>query len=236
MTHMVDEIPRLLSGDATRKETFAAAAHLRGCPDCQQELVSAVAAHASLRSAHRFAPEVILSDPEEADDVAPAELPDMSAVFARVRADVAGASKRHRNRRRLLAVAAAVVVAGGAGLTIAETVGSSSSSPSAARTVSLRAFGVGTEPATMQVAANGRMHIDATKLPPLDAQHAYEVWLTDPGRTRMVQVGFIGPDRRADLTVSPAVLGHYGDVEVSRQPADQTVKYSGVSLLRGSYR
>ena len=30
--------------------------HLRTCPDCQQELVSAVVAHASLTSAHRFAP------------------------------------------------------------------------------------------------------------------------------------------------------------------------------------
>ena len=58
-SHVTDELPRLLTGDATRTEVMTAAAHLRGCPDCQQELVSAVVAHASLISARRFAPEVV---------------------------------------------------------------------------------------------------------------------------------------------------------------------------------
>ena len=53
--HISDDLPRLLTGDATRDEVLAAAEHLRSCPDCQQELVSAVVAHASLTSAQRFA-------------------------------------------------------------------------------------------------------------------------------------------------------------------------------------
>jgi hypothetical protein len=57
--HISEELPRLLTGDASRDVVMAAAEHLRSCPDCQQELVSAVVAHASLTSAQRFAPEIV---------------------------------------------------------------------------------------------------------------------------------------------------------------------------------
>jgi hypothetical protein len=57
--HISEELPRLLTGDASRDVVMAAAEHLRNCPDCQQELVSAVVAHASLTSAQRFAPEIV---------------------------------------------------------------------------------------------------------------------------------------------------------------------------------
>ena len=68
--HVSDNLPRLLTGDTTRDEAMAAAEHLRGCPDCQQELVSAAVAHASLTSARRFAPQVVA--PERDDEPPPA--------------------------------------------------------------------------------------------------------------------------------------------------------------------
>jgi anti-sigma-K factor RskA len=61
--HIANEVPRLLTGEATRDEVMTAAAHLRTCVDCQQELVSAMVAHASLTSAQRFAPEVVSGVP-----------------------------------------------------------------------------------------------------------------------------------------------------------------------------
>jgi hypothetical protein len=234
-THISEDLPRLLTGDATRDEVLAAAEHLRTCPDCQQELVSALVAHASLTSAHRFAPEVVAlrSAAELDDDEPPGALPDMSAMFAKVRAEAAGPRPKAQRRHRLLAVAAAAAVLAGGGVTIAETVGSSSSQP-ATRTVALGAFGVGKEPAEVTLVGGGEMRIDATALPKLDSTHFYEVWLTDTARKRMQSVGSIGRNNQAQLTVSSNVMSEYSDIEVSLQQTNQTT-YSGTSVLRGSY-
>src|SRR5579864_7241802 len=102
--HVSDDLPRLLSGEALREDVATAAAHLRTCVDCQQELVSAVAAHASLVSAQRFAPEVAWRS-ETALERPPARpLPDLTAVVAQVREEaVATLARRRRfSRSRLL--------------------------------------------------------------------------------------------------------------------------------------
>jgi hypothetical protein len=237
--HISENLPGLLTGDATREEVMAAAAHLRGCPDCQQELVSAVVAHASLTSAHRFAPAIVAPASSSPDDEnldgyePPAALPDLSAMFAKVREEASPVPAKPRHRRRLLAVAAAAAVLVGGGVTIAETVGSDSSQP-ASRSISLRAFGAGTEPARVTLVGAAQMRIDATDLPKLDSSHFYEVWLTDAARQRMQSVGSIGENNTAELTVPPNVMSEYSDIEVSVQRINQTT-YSGLSVLRGSY-
>lgn len=127
--HISDELPRLLTGEASREAVLDAAEHLRGCVDCQHELVSAVVAHASLTSAHRFAPEVVAlpfdllaeqpirdEDGSEAesrdrsdddatrgarpsDSTAPA-LPDLSDLFVQVRKEAAAARPRREPAAR----------------------------------------------------------------------------------------------------------------------------------------
>jgi hypothetical protein len=240
--HISENLPRLLTGDANRDEVMAAAEHLRNCPDCQQELISAVVAHASLTSAHRFAPEIVApastSDDEgevHVDQSEDAPLPDMSAMFAKVRAEASVAPAKPQHRRRLLAVAAAAAVLVGGGVTLAETVGSSSSTTSG-QSVALKPFGVGTRAAEVTISGNGRMRIDATALPRPSSGQTYEVWLSDATRNRMQSVGFIGSDNQAELTVSPNVMAQYTAIEVSRQRVDQTVTYSNISVLRGTYR
>jgi hypothetical protein len=229
--HLSDDLPRLLTGDATRDEVLVAAEHLRGCPDCQQELVSAVVAHASLTSAQRFAPEIVSPGEPDAEPHLSAPLPDLSAIFERVHAEAtAGPAKSHR--ARLLAVAAAAIVLAGGGITIAETVGSGSAPPS--RSIGLAAFGTGTHPAKVTIVGTQTMRVDATSLPLLDSSHFYEIWLTDGARKRMQSVGAIGPDNRASLTVPPNVMSNYSDIEVSVQATSQTA-YSGTSVLRGAY-
>ena len=232
--HIADDLPRLLTGEANREETLAAAEHLRGCPDCQQELVSAVVAHASLSSVQRFAREVIspADDGERTEPGMP--LPDLSEVFARARTEAAQAAKPWRRHRRLLAIAAAAAVAAGIGVTIAETVGSTSGSCSTQRTIDLAPFGEGHQPAEATLACAGTMRIDASALPRLDAQHFYEVWLTDPARMHLQAVGSIGNDNQAQLTISPKVMSQYSAIEISVQQLRQT-SYSGHSVLRGSY-
>jgi hypothetical protein len=237
MDHLSDDIPRLLTGDATRDEVLAAAEHLRGCPDCQQELVSAVVAHASLTSARRFAPEVVALVPpgEPSEGEASDSLPDLTAVFAQVRAEAGQPSTAVPRRRLRIAgiVAAAAVVVGGGTAAIVETT-TSSSSQQQALTVALSAFHDGKAPATATIVGTS-MRIDAAKLPRLDAEHFYEVWLTDSARTTMWPLGAIPSDNRAQLPVPLSVMGRYSAIEVSVQQVSQT-KYSGVSVLRGSYR
>lgn len=226
--HIADDLPRLLTGDASREETLAAAGHLRGCPDCQQELVSAVVAHAALSSALRVAPSLAAGpDGEPLSTV----LPDLSEVFTKVRDEAAPARTSRKRRHALIAVAAAVVAAG-AGVTIAETTGSSSGPRSA--TVALGAFGEGSVPAKATLIGSGTMRLDASSLPRLGAGRFYEVWLTNSARTRMQAVGSLGADNEAQLTVSPQVMGRYTAIEISVQRVDQT-SYSGHSVLRGNY-
>ena len=244
--HISDDLPLLLTGDATRDVALQAATHLRTCVDCQQELVSAVVAHASLMSAHRFAPEIVSldHDSEDVDDlVEPVALPDLSGVFAEARAEAPVTNvRRLRPRRALIGIAAAAaVIAGGA---TAITLHSGDTAPSS-RTVGLSLFPTGNPPgavrtiasktpASVKIVGDSVLKIDATKLPKLDKQHLYEVWLTDSIRKNMQSVGFIGDGNTATLSVSPKWLRQYNDIEVSVQQVNQD-QYSGTSVLRGSY-
>lgn len=256
--HVADELPRMLTGEATRADVLAAAAHLRGCVDCQQELVSAVVAHASLSSAQRFAPELLALHAEQllAETVEPQaatdeDLPDLTAVFARARAEAdagvgadgggdgsagqASPAASARTGRGRLAVAAAVaglLVGGGVVGAVTQLGGSGPSG----RPVALEAYGAGTHPATARMSGS-TMVVNATALPALDSRHRYEVWLTNSARTQMQPVGWIGTDGRARLTVPRNLSDEYDAIEVSVQQVNsRSYDYSGTSVLRGTYR
>jgi hypothetical protein len=241
--HVSDELPRLLTGEASHDDVMAAAAHLRTCVDCQNELVSHVVAHASLTSAQRFAPEVVhrpASDNFTAEDSAGAdpagELPDLSAVFAQVRREADEGFRpvrEHRRRPYLIGAAAAVVaVVGGGALIYAATSGNDHNG-AGTRTVALGAFDQGHTSGTATI-GDGTISLDATSLPKLSGKR-YEVWLTNDRRTRMQPIGWIGNDGRAQFTVPPQMMTQYGDLEVSVQNADANdYTYSGTSVLRGS--
>jgi hypothetical protein len=96
--HISEELPRLLSGEATREAVLSSAEHLRSCVDCQHELISAVVAHASLTSARRFAPE-LMSGPfaREAGPDDDAEADVSTDVSADVSADVSTVPSAERN-------------------------------------------------------------------------------------------------------------------------------------------
>jgi hypothetical protein len=244
--HISEELPRLLTGEAPRDVVQAAGSHLRTCADCQQELVSAVVAHAvsavvahaSLTSAKRFAPEVITPRGVAAAAAAdPVPLPDLSAVFAQVRDEAEHERPaRRRSRRPLYAVAAvaAGVVVGTAGTALVNNL---ADNPPAGRSVALAAFDTGTTTAKVTVEDNGQMRVDAASLPRLDARHRYEVWLTDRARRHMQPIGWIAPSGKATLTVPTNLMSNYSDIEVSVQRVDApSYDYSGTSVLRGSYR
>jgi Anti-sigma-K factor rskA len=235
--HISEELPRLLTGEATRDVVQRAAAHLRTCEDCQQELVSAVVAHASLTSAQRFAPEIVARPSRE--HAAPGgndALPDLSAIFAQVREEASEAPRvAHRSRRPLYAVAAvaAGIVIGTGGTALIQNVGDNTPS---GRSVALSAFDIGTTSAKATVRKDGQMVLDAASLPKLDPEHRYEVWLTNKARSQMQPIGWIGTNGEATLTVPANLMSRYSAIEVSVQDVDAaTYTYSGTSVLRGSY-
>jgi hypothetical protein len=238
-THVADELPSMLTGEATRHTVLAAAEHLRGCVDCQHALVSAVVAHASLTSAQRFAPEIMqrstadhFSPDSEHETVADHELPDLSAVFAQVREEAAEQRPGRSSRRPLAIAAAAVVVAAGAGIGIYAATSSGSGSTGGSRTVALSAFDKGHTSATATI-GDGTIRLDATTLPKVSAQR-YEVWLTDRARTRMQPIGWIGNNGTAVLTVPSEMMSQFDDLEVSVQKSSaENYTYSGTSVLRG---
>ena len=227
--HIDDELPRLLSGEADRATVEAAAEHLRGCEDCQQELVSALVAHASLSSAARFAPDAAM--PVHAVDEPPAELPDLSSVFARVRAEAARAPARRWRTRWLVAATVAGLAIGAAAVAVAENAGSGPS----ARTVALAAYDRGHTSGTAKISRD-EMRVDATSLPSLPQGKRYEVWLTDAERKHLQPLGWVGTNGKTDLTVPPDLMNQFSAVEVSVQDVNAPYQYSGVSVLRGTYR
>jgi hypothetical protein len=245
--HISDELPRLLTGEAPHDVVLSAAEHLRRCPDCQEELVSALVSHASLTSAHRFAPEVLAYDAtasfRSADDEQ-AALPDLSAIFEQARAEANSPKTKARAKARsavapgkrgryLIAASVAAVLVGGGAATVALTENTSSSP--ASHNVALAAYDVGHVPASATIRSDGEMTIDATSLPHLTGQR-YEVWLTDARRTSMKPVGWIGSNGKATLTVPSDLMGTYSYIEVSRQKVSSPdYTYSDVSVLRGKY-
>lgn len=233
--HISEELPRLLTGEASRDAVLEAAAHLRECADCQQELVSAVVAHASLTSAQRFAPEIVRGERSQESAAPESALPDLSAIFAQVRQEADSPSTRRQTRRiparALIGIAAAVALIGASVGTYAAVQGGSSDS---GQSVALRPYGVGTTSAKAAI-DSGNVTLDATSLPKL-AGKRYEVWLTNSARTQMQPIGWIGADGKASLTVPSDIVARYSDIEVSVQPvATSAYTYSRVSVLRGAY-
>jgi hypothetical protein len=237
MNHVTDDLPRLLTGEATRDEVLAAAAHLRSCDDCREELVSAVVAHASLTSAQRFAPEIMAAVAAGDDTPAP-PLPDLSAIFETVRAEKAQADEQSARRgswgRRRTLMAAGAVAAGvliGSGVTV--FLEHSDSAPEAS-TVALAPYDEGSVPAKVTLTDGDHMKIDASSLPTLKGQR-YEVWLTDKARSRMQPVGWLDDEGHGSITVPTSLMGSYAAIEISRQNVNAPYAYSGHSVLRGTY-
>ena len=76
----------------------------------------------------------------------------------------------------------------------------------------------------------------ATSLPSLPQGKRYEVWLTDAERKHLQPLGWVGTNGKTDLTVPPDLMNQFSAVEVSVQDVNAPYQFSGVSVLRGTYR
>jgi anti-sigma-K factor RskA len=158
-------------------------------------------------------------------------------MFAQIRheSDANSSSATRTRRWRASWVAAAAVIgiaAGGGAVFAAEHIGNGSS----AQAVALAAYDQGTRPASAKIVGGDEMKLDATALPALPQGKRYEVWLTDAARQHMQPLGWVGTNGRSDLTVPGDLMNRFSAIEVSVQDVTAPYQYSGVSVLRGSYR
>jgi hypothetical protein len=241
-THIHDELPLLLSGEASRDTVYAAVTHLRECEDCRDELITALLAHAALSSAARITPSSAPARvPDQPPPKPPAEsvpdLPDLSSMFAQIRhevdTDASSATTRARRWRASWVAAAAVagIAVGGGAVVAAEHLGNGPSS----QAVALAAYDQGTRPASAKIVGGDEMKLDATALPSPPQGKRYEVWLTDAARQHMQPLGWVGSNGRSTLTVPADLMNRFSAIEVSVQDVNAPYQYSGVSVLRGSY-
>jgi hypothetical protein len=245
--HIYDELPRLLTGEASREEVLAAADHLRSCIDCQQELVSAVVAHASLTSARRFAPEIVSrmfngsiaehestetserSRPEQAADndnpdrppVTKADfaLPDLSAVFAQVRQEAAEPRRTVRSARpaRFRYVAGATAAMAAAAAVVITVVVNHNDTPGPVAAQTVQLQPYPSGTTTATARIADGEMTIDAASLPQLAGKRYEVWLTNKARTEMQPLGWLAPNGTAAVTVPPDLMSRFQDVEVSVQ-------------------
>jgi len=217
-THIFDELPLLLTGEADRATVALAADHLRECEDCQQELVSALIAHASLSSAARFAPELrslLSTDAAEERPAEPAPLPDMTPIFQMAKQEARAprhsvAPPRARSRRAVwiaVAAVAGVLVGGGAVLAVQNLGGSPP-----ARTVELAAFDQGQVAASAKLVGSNEVQVDASSLPTPRSGTNYE-----PAAGGMGRLGW--QDQAADSVIASRQVHKYRGKRAERGPA-----------------
>ncbi len=239
--HVADELPGLLAGECDREQTLTLAAHLRACPQCQEELVSVVLAAGILRATVRAeqAPSPAVSpsplpSSSESTSSPGAGAPDTPEWLTRgTRRGPAGWG----TRRRLAALAAAVVIVAGA---VAAGLGLSTSSAPVTNQAALRPLQApaGAHGAVTVTAASGARQVQVSTggLPAAGQGHYYEVWLLDPATLKMLPMGALAPSGQATFGVATGLMAGYSAVDVSLQANNGNPVHSAVSVLRGTLR
>jgi hypothetical protein len=229
--HCVDDLPGLLHGELRLERLRAVTTHLRGCQECQRELVETAAGVGALARVERqgLLDGSLTTLPPLAD--VPAEHPTAPAAPTEL-----DATRRRRRTRWLASVAAAVVVL----LVITGAVlltrdGSAPDAPADA----VQLLAVGDTPARGEITMSGtgasRTMVVSTDLDPTSAQSYYEVWLLDTRTNGMVAVGVLPTSGTAQFTLPSDLLERYDAVDLSLQPDDGQTTHSSHSVLRAKY-
>ena len=239
--HVADELPGLLAGECDREQTLTLAAHLRACPQCQEELVSLAVATGILRATVR-------AEQAPSPAVSPSPLPSSSQSTSSPGAGapdtpewLTRATRRGPagwgTRRRFAALAAAVVIVAGA---VAAGLGLSTSSAPVTNQAALHPLKApaGAHGAVTVTAASGarQVQVSTDGLPAPGQGHYYEVWLLDPATLKMLPMGALAPSGQATFGVATGLMAGYSAVDVSLQANNGNPVHSATSVLRGTLR
>ncbi len=193
--------------------------HVDGCERCAAELLALTA---TVRTARDAGPATIAPPPAQVWDRIAGEL---------LLAPTAAAPRRSRRRWALPVGAAAAVVVAAAVVLGPLTDPGPPASPLQALG-GLRASGQ----AVLHDGSSGRvLDVDTSGLGPPGG--FYEVWLLEPGSSRILALGTLDERGRAVLPVPDGVdLADYSLVDVSAEPDDGNPAHSSDSVLRGRLR
>jgi anti-sigma-K factor RskA/putative zinc finger protein len=208
-------------GELTTDEERELEHHLKGCPECRNELESIRRTHEILRNVAAIVP--------------PPELKDR--VLAQATGEI---SERYRSRWRLLVPAAAALLAVavlGVGLLWVTLGDSSARLPLTATALAPGASGVVRgEPA----GENIRIELQVRGLPKLGENEYYEMWYyTEEDGGGRISCGAFRTAPEGQTTVNfttPLNAREYPKIEVTREPDDGDPVSSGEAVLEGDLR
>ena len=244
MRHPAEDDLALL---ALGEDLPAVADHVAACAGCSAELLALGSTVRTARAAdlgalpppppevwQRVSDELGLAPTGPAPGAEPGPRPGRALLRRRRSASVphtAGQrpARRPRSRTAWLGAAALAVTAVAVGALV---VGGQTRAPDRSRLAALGSSG-GTGEAVLRAEGAGRvLEVDTQGLAPPDG--FYEVWLLEPGTSRILALGTLDEHGRAVLSVPDGVdLSEYAVVDVSDEPDDGDPGHSSDSVLRG---
>jgi hypothetical protein len=234
-THVDDDLIDLLAGASDPATARRLVAHLRSCPRCVDQLISAVFAVCALRTS-------ALVDHDETHPIHGSGAGSQAAAGgARSEASQVDATGAPRRWRRHLGAVAASVVLLVAGLLIGSRVASGPAPASGPAIVDVQLTPLEAPPSAggqVTVEATGdtrQLLVRTTALPAPPTNHFYEVWLLDPKTLKMLSMGVLGPSGEGEYAVTAPIMAGYAAVDVSLQANDGDPAHSSISVLRASY-
>jgi Anti-sigma-K factor rskA, C-terminal/Putative zinc-finger len=233
--HVGDELIDLVAGESSPATARKVVAHLRSCPRCADQLISAVFAVCALRTTAQVDRELAVPIRGSSTEKRPTDggaQPELALV---------GTTRTpSRWRKRLAAVAASMVLLV-SGLLVGIRVASSRAPVSGPTIVDvtlrpLEAPQSARGHLTVEAAGDSRqLLVETTALPTPPSNHFYEVWLLDPKTFKMLSMGVLGPSGQGKYAVAASIMSGYSAVDVSLQANDGDPAHSRISVLRATY-
>jgi Anti-sigma-K factor rskA len=239
--HIDHELAALLAGECDRETTLGAAAHLRACPACTEELISVAVATGALRFADRAqravdAPPSLTASGDERVLNIDRYSGEPDDANRQVTAILQRGDRSRRWPRMVAAAAAVTLVAGGTVIgTQVHLITKTRAAPVAVQ-APLR-------PVQAPLDVSGRIQVTATGdsrdldvhtsgLPPAPASDYYEVWVFNPSSLKMLPMGILGPSGQGQYQVAASIMSGYSAVDISLQTDNGNPAHSNTSVLR----